>query len=134
MSDAPFDISSHPIHLGRGATAVVEPVFTGEMSWYGDYVTRHADDGTEGRLVSMYTFTEPWTEWEVHPLGSEVVLCTAGRMTLHQERADGSTATVTLGPGEYAINEPGTWHTADIEGTATAIFITAGTGTDHRPR
>jgi len=134
MSDAPFDISSHPIHLGRGATAVVEPVFTGEMSWYGDYVTRHADDGTEGRLVSMYTFTEPWTEWEVHPLGSEVVLCTAGRMTLHQERADGSTATVTLGPGEYAINEPGTWHTVDIEGTATAIFITAGTGTDHRPR
>jgi quercetin dioxygenase-like cupin family protein len=134
MRDAPLDITSRPVHLGRGATAVVEPTFTGEISWYGDYVARHADDGTEGRLVSMYTFTEPWTEWEVHPLGSEVVLCTAGRMTLHQERADGTTATVTLEPGQYVINEPGTWHTADIDDTATAVFITAGTGTEHRPR
>jgi quercetin dioxygenase-like cupin family protein len=134
MSDAPFDIETYPIHLGLGATADIEPPFSGGMSWYGAYAERHEDDGTEGRLVSMHTFTEPWAEWEVHPLGSEVVLCTAGRMTLHQERADGSTATVTLGPGQYVINEPGTWHTADIDGSATAVFITAGTGTNHRPR
>jgi hypothetical protein len=25
-------------------------------------------------------------------------------------------------------------HTADIDGTATAVFITAGVGTEHRPR
>jgi quercetin dioxygenase-like cupin family protein len=55
-------------------------------------------------------------------------------MTLHQEMADGSTATVTLRPGEYAINPPGAWHTADIAGSATAVFITAGLGTQHRPR
>jgi hypothetical protein len=41
---------------------------------------------------------------------------------------------VTLGPGEYAINAAGTWHTADIDGSATALFITAGLGTIHRPR
>ena len=29
---------------------------------------------------------------------------------------------------------PGVWHTADIEGTATALFITAGLGTEHKPR
>lgn len=122
------------IHLGKGATAAVEPPFTG-MQWYADYVQRHEADGFEGRLVSYYTFAENWDSWECHPEGHEVVICTAGRMTLHQEMADGSTASVTIGPGEYAINPPGCWHTADVEGDeATALFITAGWGTDHRPR
>jgi quercetin dioxygenase-like cupin family protein len=61
-------------------------------------------------------------------------LCTAGTMTLHQEKADGSTQSLHLGPGDYAINEPGTWHSADVVGEATVLFITAGAGTQHRPR
>ena len=134
MTHEPTDIGTHPIHLGLGATAVSEPEFTGEMSWYGGYTERHRDDGIEGRLVTMHTFSESWDVWEMHPVGSEVVLCTAGAITLHQEHADGTTVEVALGPGEYAINEPGTWHTADLDGTATALFITAGQGTEHRPR
>ena len=39
-----------------------------------------------------------------------------------------------LNPGEYAINDPGVWHTADVESEATALFITSGEGTEHRPR
>lgn len=128
------ELQRHPVHLGLGATAEIEPAFTGDMGWYEGYGQRHEHDGTEGRLVSMFTFTEPWSSWEVHPNGSEVVLCTAGSLTLHQEHADGTTATVTLEPGQYAINPPGTWHTADVTGTATAVFITAGSGTGHRPR
>jgi quercetin dioxygenase-like cupin family protein len=131
---APTDLFTHPIHLGVGATAVVQPEFTGAMQWYDAYAARHAADGAEGRLVSMFTFDTPWDAWEMHPHGSEVVLCTAGAITLHQERADGSRSSVTLHPGEYAINEPGTWHTADVAGVATAVFITAGMGTTHRPR
>lgn len=131
---AATDLSVHPIHLGLGATAEVEPAFTGELSWYEGYAQRHASDRAEGRLVSTHTFTEPWAMWEMHPLGSEVVLCTAGRMTLHQEHADGSVTTLALDPGQYAINPPGVWHTADVDGTATAVFITAGFGTEHRPR
>lgn len=87
---AATDIATHPIHLGLGATAEIEPAFTGEMAWYQGYGERHAADGTR--------------------------------------------ATVTLGPGQYTINEPGTWHTADVDGEATAVFITAGLGTEHRPR
>ena len=121
------------IHLGLGAKAVPQPPFTG-MDWYADYSERVAGDGTEGRLVSLFRFTENWTSWEMHPAGDEVVVCISGSMTLHQELADGSTVTVTIGPGEYVINPPGAWHTADIEGEATALFITAGEGTDHRPR
>lgn len=123
----------NPLHLGLGATAIPQPPFTG-MDWYEAYGARNASDGAEGRLVTMYRFSENWDSWEMHPLGDEVVLCVSGRMTLHQEQTDGSTASTTIGAGEYAINPPGCWHTADIEGEATALFITAGLGTEHRPR
>lgn len=126
-------IESFPIHLGLGATAVSEPEFTG-IDWYAEYGARHADDGNEGRLVCMFRFTESWNTWEVHPNGAEVVLCTSGEMTLHQEYPDGSTATVLLTAGHYVINPPGVWHTADIDGVAEAVFITAGAGTELRPR
>lgn len=126
------NLSTHPIHLGLGATAVSEPAFTG-MAWYAGYGERHATDGAEGRLVSMHTFDSPWTMWEMHPRGHEVVVCTAGELTLHQDR-DGEVTQTVLRAGEYAINEPGVWHTADVSAPATALFITAGLGTEHRPR
>ena len=129
-----IQLAEHPVHLGLGATAESQPPFTGGMEWYASYAQRHAADGAEGRLVSMYTFAEPWDSWEMHPSGSEVVLCTAGVIVLHQELADGSRRKVTLAAGDYAINPPGVWHTADVETTATAVFITAGLGTEHRPR
>jgi quercetin dioxygenase-like cupin family protein len=128
----PAQLATHPVHLGLGASASSEPPFTG-MDWYADYVARHAADGTEGRLVSMHTFDRPWTNWEMHPHGHEVVVCTAGELTLVQDRA-GSEQRVVLRAGDYAINEPGVWHTADVAGPATALFITAGAGTQHRPR
>ena len=128
------DIIAHPVHLGLGATAEVEPLFTGTMNWFDEYVTRHTSDGAEGRLVSMHNFKESRAMWEMHPHGSEVVLRTSGSMILHQEDPDGDRTTVTLGPGQYEVNTPGTWHTADVEHEATAVFITAGLGPLHRPR
>ena len=127
------DLTREFIHLGLGATAVSQPAFTG-MDWYEGYGARHGADGKEGRLVSLHTFSAPWDSWEMHPEGAEVVACVAGRMTLIQELPDGQTERVELSPNEYAINPPGVWHTADVEGSATAVFITAGIGTQHRPR
>jgi mannose-6-phosphate isomerase-like protein (cupin superfamily) len=121
------------IHLGLGARAVEQPPFAG-MEWYAGYGARHAADGAEGRLVSQYAFTEDWTSWEMHPAGDEVVICTAGAIVLVQEFADGRVVETPLGPGEYAINPPGVWHTANVAEHATAIFITAGEGTQHRER
>ena len=128
-----WNLEQQPIHLGLGATAEVEPAFSG-MDWYEGYAARHAKDGAEGRLVSTYRFTEPWTSWEMHPSGAEVVLCLDGSMTLHQEHPDGRTTSVVLEAGRYAINPPAVWHTADVQGHATALFITAGEGTQHRAR
>jgi mannose-6-phosphate isomerase-like protein (cupin superfamily) len=127
-------LSEHPIHLGLGATATMQPEFTGDMDWYAIYSAANAADGAEGRLVSQHSFTESWASWEMHPNGSEVVLCMQGRISLIQQLSDGSLQTVVLKQGEYAINPPGVWHTADLTEPATAIFITAGEGTQHKPR
>jgi quercetin dioxygenase-like cupin family protein len=70
----------------------------------------------------------------MHPAGDELVLCLEGVLTLHQEFPDGSVQQMTIGAGEYAINPPGVWHTADVDGTARALFITAGMGTEVRMR
>ncbi len=126
-------LETHPLHLGLGATAVIQPAFTGG-EWYEAYGARHGGDGAEGRLVSFHHFTASWDSWEMHPAGDEVVICTAGEITLIQEFPDGRAAQVTLTAGEYAINPPGVWHTADIAGEATALFITAGMGTEGRAR
>ncbi|MBK8630284.1 MAG: cupin domain-containing protein [Sphingomonadales bacterium] len=127
------NIFTHPLHLGLGATVVPQPEFTGGP-WYEAYGARHGGDGAEGRLVSAHRFTESWDSWEMHPVGEELVLCLSGSMTLIQEFPDGRIETVTVGAGDYAINPPGVWHTADIAGQATALFITAGLGTETRPR
>lgn len=122
-----------PIHLGIGARAVSEPKFGGP-EWYEEYGDRHADDLEEGRIVSLFRFEESWTSWEMHPQGEEVVCVVQGHMTLHQELPDGSSQSHELGPGEYAINPRGTWHTADADEPVVALFITPGKDTTHRPR
>ncbi len=132
-----FSLQERPIHLGLGATAEAQPAFPAgdaAMEWYAQYAARHAGDGAEGRLVSMYRFTEDWTGWEMHPNGAEVVVCLEGRMDLIQQVPGEGERRVSLSPGEYAINPPGTWHTADIPGEALGLFITAGEGTQHRQR
>ena len=134
MSDGQsFPLKQIPVHLGMGARVIPQAPFTGETEWYEHYGQRNAADGAEGRLVTMHTFSEPWGSWEVHPHGEELVLCTDGTMTLYQE-IGGEIRKASLRAGEAIINPPGVWHTADVEGTATALFITAGMGTENRPR
>lgn len=133
VAGGPFRLAERPAHLGLGATTVPQPAFTGDMAWYEAYGARHGDDGHEGRLLSMHSFDTSWDSWEVHPRGTEVVLVTAGSLTLVQEK-DGAITKVELSAGEYAINPPGVWHTADVDGPVTAVFITAGADTQVRPR
>ncbi len=124
------------VHLGLGATVVPLPTHTGDLSWYEEYGAQHSGDGNEGRLVSLHTFTESWDTWEMHPEGSELVLCVSGIVSLTQETPDG-TIEVTLDPGQAVVNAPGVWHTADVPDAGnppTVLFITAGVGTQMRDR
>jgi mannose-6-phosphate isomerase-like protein (cupin superfamily) len=130
------DLETHPIHLGLGGTAVTQPEFPRDeraMAWYMDYAGRHAADGEDGRLVSLFRFTEDWPSWEMHPAGAEVVVCLSGAMELVQEVGEAEVRT-RLSSGEYTINPPGVWHTANIDGEASGLFITPGVGTQNRPR
>jgi quercetin dioxygenase-like cupin family protein len=130
------NIERDPIHLGLGATAAVQPPFTGEPAWYQDYGRRTEADGAEGRLVSMHSFSASWDMWEVHPVGAEVVLCVSGEGTVIQRKGgpDGDEVRTVLRAGDYAINEPGDWHTMDADQPVTVLFITAGQGTENHPR
>jgi mannose-6-phosphate isomerase-like protein (cupin superfamily) len=128
-----FRLADVPVHLGLGSRVLPQARFTGEPAWYQSYAERNAADGPDGRLVTMHTFTESWDSWEVHPLGEELVLCIEGAITLHQE-IDGAVRLATIDSGEAIINPPGVWHTADVTGSATVLFVTAGLGTENRPR
>ncbi len=136
MSDVIDFSSDNFVHLGLGATVETLPTHTGGMEWYVQYGRDHAADGFEGRLVSMHTFTESWDTWEMHPNGSELVLCTAGSVSLTQEGVDGTVSSVTISTGQAVVNAPGVWHTADlVDGQpTTCVFITAGVGTEMRDR
>ena len=129
----PQSLKTFPVHLGLGASAAPQPEFTG-LDWYEAYSARTADDGKEGRLIALHDFSESWTSWEMHPEGDEVVICISGRITLIQECEGDQQNTIALEAGDYAINAAGIWHTADTDGPASALFITAGAGTCHRPR
>jgi uncharacterized cupin superfamily protein len=133
MAEQPFDLSRFPVHLGSGATVEHLPEFDGSPDWYERYGAAHASDGAEGRLVSLHTFDGSWDSWEMHPKGAELVACVSGRITLHQE-VDGQDRIAVLEAGEAIVNPSGVWHTADVDDTATALFVTAGMGTEVRPR
>jgi mannose-6-phosphate isomerase-like protein (cupin superfamily) len=133
MAEQPFDLSRFPVHLGLGATVVHLAEFDGSPDWYERYGAAHEADGAEGRLVSLHTFDAPWDSWEMHPHGEELVACVSGRITLHQE-IEGADQVAVLEPGQAVVNPPGVWHTADVDEPVTALFITAGLGTQIRPR
>mmetsp|Transcript_47991 Transcript_47991/g.118802 ORF Transcript_47991/g.118802 Transcript_47991/m.118802 type:complete len:134 (-) Transcript_47991:138-539(-) len=128
---AKFQLNKTPVHLGLGAKSIVLPEFDGTMEWYQKYGDEHANDGAEGRLVSVHTFTEDWKSWEVHPNGSELVYVMSGKMILVQKTDGLAPVEICLEGGEAAINPPGVWHTAKVDGECTALFITAGEGTQH---
>ncbi len=121
------------MHLGLGATALPLDRFDGTPEWYEAYSQLVASDGVEGRLVTMHAFDASWDVWECHPKGDELVVCIDGQIDLIQE-IEGEEIMTSLEAGQYAINSPGVWHTADVAGPTTVLFITAGVGTGHRPR
>jgi len=134
MADA-HHLETHPLHLGANGGVRELDRFTGEPSWYRSYEVEFASDGAAARLVSWHSFDSSWDSWEMHPGGDEIVVCVDGAIELVQEM-DGRHLTTALGPGQWAVNKAGTWHTANVaEGSTTScVFITSGLGTQHRSR
>ena len=114
-----------------------EPNCLPDFTWSEEYLRRyeadHESDGDEGRLVMIGPAQETWTSWERHPAGDEVVVALSGHQTLIQE-IDGTQHRIELHAGQAVINPRGVWHTADVHKPGSALFITPGRGTEHRPR
>lgn len=132
-STEPFVLADTPVHLGLGSTAEPLHGFSWDPSFFAGYAERTASDGDEARLVTMFPMDASWTSWERHPAGAEVVLLVSGHVVLIQE-VDGEERRVEVRAGEAIINPPGVWHTADVIEPGDAVFVTAGVGTEHRPR
>lgn len=119
------------VHLGPDGSAV--PLQVTSTFWEELASGAFARLGP-GRLVSTYDFTENWSSWEKHPAGEELVILLAGAMELILS-IDGREEGVSLtGPGQFLLVPRDTWHTANVQRCAQALFITPGEGTQNRPR
>jgi hypothetical protein len=127
-----FDLSRTYVHLGLGATATPLPDFEWSPDYLESYVQRFASDGNEGRLVVVSSQDETWDFWERHPAGEEVVVLLAGRIDVVQQLG-GEEVTTPLVSGEALINPVGVWHRSVVHEPGSALFITPGLGTEHRP-
>ncbi|MEM6537357.1 MAG: cupin domain-containing protein [Pseudomonadota bacterium] len=87
----------------------------------------------EGYLISEFTFTESWPNWERHPKGDEFVFVLSGNITLIFEKDSGDQHN-PLGPGQFTFIPRNNWHTADLSEPVRALFITFGKGTENKPR
>jgi mannose-6-phosphate isomerase-like protein (cupin superfamily) len=130
---ASFDLSSTFVHLGSGGVATELPDFQWTSEYLESYDARFDADGDDGRLVTISPQHETWTTWERHPAGDEIVVCLSGRVDVIQEH-DGAEVTISLTPGMAMVNPRGVWHRGVVHEPGDGLFITAGRGTEHKPR
>ena len=132
MSGGAFNLSHTFVHLGLDAAATPLPDFAWSSEYLDAYAARFAADGDEGRLVCVLPQEATWDTWERHPAGDEVVVLLSGRVDLIQE-VEGTQRVVELRAGEAMVNPRNIWHTTLVHEPGEALFITPGTGTEHRP-
>lgn len=128
-----IDLSTIPIHLGLGGTAVPLADFGWDPERLAAYAEATRADGPDGRLVTMFHGADAWDHWERHPLGEEVVICCTGEHHFRQ-LLDGEEVTTVLTAGQALINPKNVWHIADSGTPGWLLTITPGQGTEHKPR
>ncbi|MCB5169943.1 cupin domain-containing protein [Streptomyces bambusae] len=128
-----IDLRTTPVHLGLGSRAKPIEGFAWDPEVLQAYSAAVAADGAEGRMVTIFDGDGFDDQWERHPAGDELVVCLSGSVTVTRD-VDGVPHRIVLGPGEATVNPAGTWHAVDMAGPASILTITAGLGTDHRPR
>lgn len=87
----------------------------------------------QGRLMSAFSFSEPWSMWERHPAGEELVMLLSGSATVVLEELGEERSVQLNGPGSYVLVPRNVWHTARTSVQTTMLFLTPGAGTEHRP-
>lgn len=118
------------LHFGDDGRAGEIPV--DDSFWQG--LAAGAQPGLDqGRLMSAFSFAEPWPTWERHPAGEELVMLLSGAAILVLEESGQERAVTLSEPGSYVLVPMNVWHTARTNVPTTLLFLTPGAGTEHRP-
>lgn len=130
VAPGPRQLADTFVHLADGGAAVPLPV---TESFWSDLTSGRLGDLGPGRLVSFFEFERDWDQWEMHPAGDELTCLLAGAIDFVLERPGGPATVALREPGSFLLVPRGTWHTARVHAPSTALFITPGEGTQHRP-
>lgn len=125
----PRQILETYLHVRDGGAIDTQPV---SESFWTDLAQGRLPSLDQGRLMTAFTFSEPWASWERHPAGEELVMLLSGTATVLLDQGDVHPVQLTA-PGEYVLVPPNTWHTVRTEVATTMLFLTPGAGTEHRP-
>lgn len=128
---APLHLASTHLRLkpnGRADQLPVTPQF------WPDLIAGKLGDFHNEYLVTTSSFDKNWPTWEQHPNGDEIVILLSGAVDFILEAPAGNQKLEVRQPGEYAFVPKATWHTANPLQPTTMLFITAGEGTQVRPR
>lgn len=82
-------------------------------------------------LISEFECSTDWSNWEMHPHGDEFVYLLAGEVTLRLQTETGIVDVPLDGRGAVVVPR-GVWHTAKVSAPSRMLFVTMGSGTQHR--
>lgn len=124
----PTDLSSHYIFLDANGYAAT--VKGGDAFWS---LPRDAlEPYGHGWLLSEYSFSADWPQWEMHPQADEIVRLMSGTAELQLEWPTGIQS-VRLEAGNAYVIPKGAWHTLKVIEPCRMLHVTLGAGTQHRP-
>ena len=137
MAEDTFDLLKNYFLLEPDGAAIVLP---GGMDFWSQLMSGEASDpgirrlisSEHGRLLTVLTMNADWTNWEMHPVGDELLFMLEGSATFLLELHDG-VREVALNAGRLLVIPWGVWHTAKMSGPVRLLGITAGHGTQHKP-
>jgi len=138
MTDETLDLSQNYLLLDSDGSAVRLPgggefwrqVMSGQAT---DAGIRRLLGSATGRLLCSLSMGADWTNWEMHPAGDELLLMLEGRAVFVFDLADGFKE-IELTTGRLLVVPKGVWHTARVSEPSRLVAITAGAGTQHRPK
>ncbi|WP_156413675.1 cupin domain-containing protein [Lacimicrobium alkaliphilum] len=123
------NVLSTYLHFRDNGRADVLPV---SESFWNELAAGKHSELNQGRLMSAFTFSTPWSTWERHPAGEELVMLLSGAATVVLEES-GVEREVNLNePGAFVLVPQNVWHTARTQVPTTMVFLTPGAGTEHR--
>ncbi|MBT6272776.1 MAG: cupin [Chromatiales bacterium] len=130
-SDSGWTFNLDSTYLRLRSDVSVEPLPV-DGSFWRDMASGNLGTFHDEYLVSTHTYETDWNQWEMHPYGDEVVVLLSGAINVLFQVDIGMRRTSLEKTGTFIIVPRGTWHTAEVLEPSTALFITAGEGTQHR--